>query len=143
MDKIIIDYSPAWSCENLDNLAPIDWQGYELLFADGSRELVDNLDNLKYRMADEDEVKNFYRQQGHLFIGDKVKIIKGRKLPIGEIKTISGFYRYNVPCTYSKVGTDYILFDDNTRTSIYNVQSIVAPNKRVMKHVKWNTGGRK
>ena len=40
----IIDYGFVWTCENMDNLAPIDWDGYKVLFSDGSIKVIDDLD---------------------------------------------------------------------------------------------------
>ena len=44
--KKIIDYGNVWTCENMDNLAPIDWEGYKVLFSDGSIKVIDNLDEV-------------------------------------------------------------------------------------------------
>ena len=140
--KIVIDYNDAWKCDNMDNLADIVWEGYEILFADGTRKLVDDLDSREYRFATEDELKDFYRTEGHLFIGDEVEIIKGRKIPIGEHKFIESFYTYVVPGTHGKVSYEYVKFKDGTYTTIDNVKSIKS-DKQAVKHFQFKLGGRK
>lgn len=142
--KIVIGYGRAWKCDNMDSLADIIWEGYEVLLADGTRKLVDDLDARDYRLATEAELRNFYRAEGHLFIDDEIEIIKGRKLPIGEHKIVSGFYEYNVPGTHGKMGTTYVTFTDGTRTSVENVRGIKSlPGKLTTRHFKYDLGGRK
>lgn len=122
--KKIIDYGNVWTCENMDNLAPIDWEGYKVLFSDGSIKVVDNLDDVSnYAVASEEEVKEFYRERNYLFIGDEVEIIKGRKIPIGEHKIVKYFYTYQVAGTYGHKETDYVVFEDGTKTSVANVKN--------------------
>ena len=122
--KKIIDYGNVWTCENMDNLSPIDWEGYKVLFSDGSIKVIDNLDEVsEYAVASEEEVKEFYRERNYLFIGDEVEIIKGKKFPIGEHKIVKYFYTYTVPGTYGHKETDYVVFEDGTKTNIVNVKN--------------------
>lgn len=123
--KFIIDIGEVWECE--DSLAPISWEGYQVLFNDGSRILVDSLSEAEnYREATEEEAKEFYRSLNFLFVGDEVVIIKGRKIPLGEHKVIKGFSKFVVPNTYGKRYTDYVHFTDGTKTNIRNVRNVKA-----------------
>ena len=99
-NKKVIDYGRVWTCENMDNLAPIDWQGYKILFDDGTTKIVDSLEGLE--RATEEEIKNFYQKKNFIFKNDKVVIIKGKKLPHGEQKTVERFFDYEIPNTYGK-----------------------------------------
>lgn len=121
----IIDYGNVWTCENMDNLAPINWEGYKVLFSDGSTKVIDDLDEVsEYAVASEEEVKDFYRERNYLFIGDEVEIIRGRKIPIGEHKIVKGFYTYKVSGTYGHRQTEYVIFTDGTKTDIINVRNV-------------------
>ena len=123
--KKIIDYGKVWTCENMDDLAPITWEGYKVLFSDGSIEVIDDLDEVsKYERANIEEYKDFYRERNFIFVGDEVEIIKGRKLPIGEHKIVEGFYTYQVPGTYGHKQTEYIIFTDGSKTDIVNVRNV-------------------
>ena len=123
--KKIIDYGRVWTCENMDNLAPIDWEGYKVLFSDGSIEVIDDLDEVsEYERANIEEYKDFYRERNYLFIGDEVEVIKGRKLPIGEHKIIKDFFIFEVKGTYGHKQTEYVIFTDGTKTDIRNVKSV-------------------
>ena len=121
----IIDYGNVWTCENMDNLAPINWKGYKVLFSDGSIKVIDDLDEVReYERATEEEYKDFYRERNYLFVGDEVEIIKGRKIPIGEHKIVEDFYTYQVPGTYGHKQTEYIIFTDGSKTDIVNVRNV-------------------
>ena len=123
--KKIIDYGKVWTCENMDNLAPITWEGYKVLFSDGSIEVIDDLDEVsEYERADIEEYKDFYRERNFIFTGDEVEIVKGRKLPIGEHKIIKDFFIFEVKGTYGHQKTKYVIFTDGTKTDIRNVKNI-------------------
>lgn len=122
-EKIIIDIGNVWESE--DSLAPIYWEGYSVLFNDGSQLIIDSLSEIKnYRKATEEEVKEFYRSLNFLFKGDEVVIIKGRKIPVGEHKVIKGFSQFLVPNTYGHRYTHYVHFTDGTKTDIHNVKNV-------------------
>lgn len=126
-EKIIIDVGYVWECENLDYDSPISWEGYRVLFNDGSNLIVNSLSEVEnYREATKEEVKEFYRSLNFLSEGDEVVIIKGRKIPVGEHKVIKGFSRFVVPNTYGKQYTDYVHFTDGTKTDIHNVKNVKA-----------------
>lgn len=143
--KKIIDYGRVWTCENMDLLAPIDWEGYRVLFSDGTSKLIDDLDELKeYPRASKEEVFDFYESRNFIYIGSEVEIIKGRKIPIGEHKIVKDFYTYEVPGTYGHQKTKYIIFTDGTKTDIYNVKNIKNNSKELPKEFKggYNLSGR-
>ena len=87
-------------------------------YADCSRDK----DELYYKSINEEVTKEFYHHFGKLYEGDTVEIYKGRKLPIGAVKTIARFYDYK-DC-YGRVQTTYVVFTDNTKTSITNIKLI-------------------
>lgn len=125
--KKVIDVGRVWTCENLDSLSPINWEGWNVLFSDGLTQVVDSLDEIKnYEKATKEEVKDFYRQRNFIFVGDEIEIIKGRKLPIGEIKIVKSFYTYTVNGTYGHDTTKYVVFTDGTKTAIQNVRNVKA-----------------
>lgn len=121
----IIDYGNVWTCENMDNLAPIDWEGYKVLFSDGSIKTIDDLAEVReYARASVEEYKDFYRERNYLFVGDEVEIIKGRKIPVGEHKIVEDFFIYEVKGTYGHQQTKYVVFTDGTKTDIRNIRNI-------------------
>lgn len=122
MKKLAITYGAAWSCTNLDTLAPIDWEGYAVLFDDGSVEYLDDISDIK--LASSEQEKSFYQKLGFLYIGDEVEIIKGRKLPIGEHKIVKSFIERTIPGTYGHCGYTYVIFEDGTACDIKNIRSI-------------------
>lgn len=142
-DKYIIQWNCAWECENMDNLAPIIWEGYELLLNDGSHKLISDIEQQNYRHATEQEYKDFYRAQGHLFPGDEVIIVKGRKIPIGSHKYIEEIKELCVPNTYGKITYKKVVFTDGTYTYLENIKSVIAPDRDAVEHFKFNIGGRK
>lgn len=122
--KKVIDYGRVWSCENMDNLAPINWEGYKVLFDDGTIEIVDSLKG--FEKATEEETKDFYQRKNFIFKNDKVVIVKGKKLPLGEQKTVEKFFDYIIPNTYGKRIIKYVLFTDGTKTNIKNIKNAKA-----------------
>lgn len=144
--KKIIDYGRVWTCENMDNLAPINWEGYKVLFSDGPIEVIDDLNEVsEYEKANIEEYKDFYRERNYLFIGDEVEIIRGKKIPIDEHKVVEDFYIYSVPGTYGHKQTEYVIFADGTKTDIINVRNVKCkqPNERAKKFTNgYNLSGR-
>lgn len=130
-NKKVIDYGRVWTCENMDNLAPIDWEGYKVLFSDGSTEIVDSLKG--FERATEEEIKDFYQKRNFIFKNDKIVVIKGRKLPLGEQKTVERFFDYEIPNTYGKRIAKYVVFTDGTKTDIKNIKNIKATGEEQAK----------
>ena len=122
----IIDYGKVWTCENMDLLAPIEWEGYKVLLSDGNIIVVDDLSSLCYEKANNEEVCDFYRARNYVFVGDEIEIINGKKLPIGTHKIVSGFFDFVVSGTYGHKQTKYVCFTDGTKTAIQNVKNVKA-----------------
>lgn len=125
----IIDYGRVWTCENMDLLAPINWQGYNVLLSDGNIIVVDDLSTLCYEKANNEEVCDFYRSQNFIFVGNEVEVVKGRKLPVGIHKIVSGFFDFVVPGTYGHNQTEYVCFTDGTKTDI-KILKMLSANKQ-------------
>ena len=124
-DLKIIDYGRVWTCENMDLLAPINWEGYKVLLSDGSTIVVDDMSTLCYEKANNEEVCDFYRSQNFIFVGDEVEVVKGRKIPVGTHKIVSGFFDFVVPGTYGHNQTEYVCFTDGTKTDIKNIKNVM------------------
>lgn len=125
MELKIIAYGNYWVCSNMDTLAPIIEEGVEYLLSDGRRVRIndhhteEDLKELKgLCMATVEERKQFASQEyGYIFKGQKVVIKRGRKY-LNEIKEVKGYYRYEVPGTYGRQYTEYLLFTDGTKVNI-------------------------
>lgn len=122
MEEKIIAVGYAWTCENMDTLAPINWEGYEVLTNKDRRFLVDDLNELNMSKASKEETTEFLKKLGYLFKGQEVEIIAGRKLPKGERHIIKDFSTFILPNTYNKVSRKYVNFEDGTRTAITNIK---------------------
>lgn len=120
--KIVIETGNAWRCENMDLNAPITEEYIVVLLSDGSTEAYD--ERQEYRFATDEEYKQYYHSIGCIFVGDCIKVIKGRNIPKGTLKTVKSFYRYYIAGTYKHSYVDYVVFDDGTKTSIQNVRVV-------------------
>lgn len=72
-----------------------------------------------YDMAiDKDALRAYQKANGIISVGDTVKVVKGRKIPIGY----SGVVVNIRPVTdrYGRQVADYVVFDDGKATSITN-----------------------
>lgn len=119
--KRIITMQPWWTCDNLDTLTPINKSGIAILLHDGTVEYYeDNQVIPNYAEATEDDIKALAHSRGFYFIGDTVDIVKGKLK--GTSKRIVNEFKYVVPNTYGHVYTDYLVFDDGTKTNIRNCQ---------------------
>lgn len=121
----IVDVSPAWTCENLDNLAPIDWQGYAIRLSDNTVRYVDDLPVPDMELATKEEKKSFFRKYYHfLYPGDEVEIYKGRKLPIGSRKIIQSIVTRCIEGTYGHGTCDWVTFTDGTACNLKNIKLV-------------------
>lgn len=109
MAKKVIAWGYAWTCENMDFLAPITEEFIVALFDDGTRDRWNGEE-----LCTEAEVKEYAHKDGYVFKGDAVVIVSGRKM-LGEVKTVKDFFRYQVAGTYGHKYTDYIRFTDGTK----------------------------
>lgn len=108
-----------WACNNMDVLAPITETGTEILTINGDYMLFKEGEKLPpFIMASEEEKKAYLNKNGIVFVGDLVEVAKGKLK--GAKKTVNGYYKYIVPNTHNKVYTEYLLFDDGTKTNIFN-----------------------
>lgn len=112
--KKAITTGRAWTCENLDLLAPITAEFVVALFDDGTQDVYHG-----EPMASPDEVRAYVHSTGQVYIGDTVHIVRGRKM-IGETKIVKSAYRYNVPGTYGHAWCDYLTFEDGTKVAAKN-----------------------
>ena len=118
----IIRTGNYWKCANMDTLAPIIEEGIMYLFNDGSKKkfkdyvIDDETMTIPYATKEEQQAYAS-KVYGYIFKGDKIIINRGRKM-VGEIKTVKGYYKYNVNGTYGKCYTEYLLFTDGTKVNI-------------------------
>lgn len=118
-DLKVLAIGKYWVCDNLDLLAPITETGTEILTINGDYILFKEGEKLPpFIMASEEEKRAYLNKNGIVFTGDSVTVAKGKLK--GMVKTVSGYYRYIVPNTYGKAYTDYLIFEDGTKTNILN-----------------------
>lgn len=80
-------------------------------YSDGSRD-----DDELYYMPIDEEVRHIYlRRLGIISIGDTVKVVKGRKVPIGTIAVVVGLKDWKD--RYGRVQTTYVLLDNGMKTN--------------------------
>ena len=125
----IITTSYCWTCSNMDLLAPIDWQGKEILFDNNERLLIEEWQEEAilqiFQIATNEEKKDFFRKYyRRLFVGDVVTITKGKMK--GETKIVKSYFRFDVQGTYGHKYVDYIVFEDGTKTNVLNLNNKTA-----------------
>lgn len=91
---------------------------------DRNYELYKEIYNMPY-CKDEQVIAYYEKAQrklkhkiGMFMVGDLVKIVKGRKLPIGDIKQIKSFYDWQD--RFGRVQARYVIFTDDTKTNKEN-----------------------
>ena len=128
-NKKIVTLGRWWSCDSLDLLANITEQGLAVLYTDGSTEfLKEGEAPCTTEKANEAEKRALGNSLGIVYNGDAITIVKGKLK--GANKVVSGFYKFIVPNTYGKVYTDYLLFEDGTKT---NINNCLINGKRIIK----------
>lgn len=84
-------------------------------YADGSRD-----DDEAYNAPiDEDAVNAWKKFHGIVRIGDTVKVVKGRKVPLGTVGEVKDIYDWR-DC-YGRIQCIYVVLDNGQRTNINNV----------------------
>jgi len=83
-------------------------------YADCSR---DN-DELYYMKINEEVRKQYLHDNGVILVGDTVKVVKGRKVPIGTIAKITDKKPYKD--RYGRTQAMYVYFDNGMRTNENN-----------------------
>ena len=66
--------------------------------------------------ANEEQLETYRKYKNRFKIGDKIKIVKGRKM-VGEEKIISKFFTYRPNGTYGHQDIDYLVFTDGTKVN--------------------------
>lgn len=87
-------------------------------YADKSR---DN-DSIYYAPINEELRREWKHRNGAILDGDKVEIVKGRKLPKGTIHTVAG--RRPILDRYGRRVCEYLVFTDGLQTNIANCKRI-------------------
>ena len=87
-------------------------------YADGSRDD----DEAYYMPIDRDAEKEWLKFIGIVSIGDTVKVVKGRKVPIGTVATVVDIRDWK-DC-YGRVQSTYAYLDNGMKTSVYNCEII-------------------
>ena len=86
-----------------------DWD-----YADESRDIPE-----LYHMAVNKEVRRQYRKDnGIISVGDTVKVVKGRKIPVGTVAVVQEIKPWHD--RYGRRQATYLYFTDGTRTNINN-----------------------
>lgn len=81
--------------------------------------VADYNEYLYYLPIDEDVKVMWQHSKGKAFIGDNVKIIKGRKM-LGEVKKIVKEFTYRPTGTNGYADVEYWVFEDGTKCIKYN-----------------------
>lgn len=82
-----------------------------------------NDDDELYCMPIDEAVAEIYRKHiGIVAVGDTVEVIKGRKIPHGTIGKVVRVYDWK-DC-YGRVQSTYAVFEDGSKTSVYNCRII-------------------
>lgn len=58
------------------------------------------------------------------YIGKQVKVVKGRKYPIGNTYTIKGFTRWAKDGSYGHISTDYAIMTTGEKINIHNLELV-------------------
>ena len=66
--------------------------------------------------------KAYYRHIGKICVGDTIKVVKGRKVPIGTIATVTDIRDWKDQ--YGRTQTRYAYLDNGQRTSVSNCELI-------------------
>ena len=87
-------------------------------YADCSR---DN-DEVYYMPINEEARRAYLRHIGVISIGDTIKVVKGRKVPIGTIDTVVD--KRDWKDIYGRVQTTYVYLSNGMKTSISNCELV-------------------
>ena len=69
--------------------------------------------------ANEEQLETYRKYKNRFKIGDKIKIVKGRKM-VGEEKIVAKFFTYRPNGTYGHQDIDYLVFTDGTKVNKLN-----------------------
>ncbi len=77
-------------------------------------------DDLYYMEINEEVRKQFMHDNGYILIGDTVKVVKGRKVPIGTVAKVTDERIYKD--RYGRIRTLYVYLDNGMKTNINNCE---------------------
>jgi len=102
---------------------PVTWESYTVCvrdydYSDCSR---DN-DELYYTPIDNEAANAWRKHIGIVEAGDTVKVVKGRKVPLGTVAKVTRVYDYKD--RYGRAVATYAVFEDGRKTSVYNCEII-------------------
>lgn len=75
-------------------------------------------DELYHMAIDEDARRAWLHDSGVILKGDTVKVVKGRKIPVGTVAEVVNIYDWRD--RYGRVQTTYAVFADGRETNINN-----------------------
>lgn len=76
-------------------------------------------DTLYYMPIDEEARHLYLRHIGVVSAGDMVKVVKGRKIPVGTVARVQRLFDYRDQ--YGRTVTRYAVFEDGQKTSVSNL----------------------
>lgn len=136
--KKVVEWGYAWTCSNMDLLAPIEEQFIMALFDDGSYGHYNG-----EPMCTAEEKQDYARKNGYAFVGDKIVIVSGRKMK-GEHKTLLKQVSYRPQGTYGHADVDYFYFTDGTKVQKQHCRVVGFEACRIMYGIfsGFHVGGR-
>ena len=79
-------------------------------------------DELYYMPIDEEAAHEYRKFCGVVSVGDTVRVVKGRKIPLGTVAKVVRTYVYRDK--YGRYVTTYAVFEDGRKTSVSNCEII-------------------
>lgn len=130
--KVAEDYS--YSLKHVVMFNPITGEEKNILVDDteyGYMERYDfnfspqEIEYLRYDLEVNEIVKNLWLDSKNIIhVGSKVKVIKGRKIPIGTEAVVKSMYDYKD--RYGRYVATYLIFENGQKTSILNCENITS-----------------
>lgn len=120
---ILRDENKVDNRHTVDRINSLSFADAVQINPDGTYEHITYMDDDQRTWGNEaiidatDKEKEAYRKYCKIFQkGDKVKIVKGKKM-LGETKEVKDKFTYIVPNTYGKKKIYYLVFTDNTKVN--------------------------
>lgn len=79
-------------------------------------------DELYYMPIDEEAAELYRKHCGIIAAGDVVRVVKGRKVPIGTVAKVLRVYDFND--RYGRAVARYAVLDNGMKTSVYNCEIV-------------------
>lgn len=76
-------------------------------------------DELYYMDIDKNAERAWKHHNGEILWGDEVKVVKGRKVPIGTVANVKAIYPYHD--RYGRWVCDYAYLDNGMKTNVNNL----------------------